>query len=285
MKKLIHFKENIEGLSDVAETVKTIEKRAASHIHLLKKQVSTLKVYRGECEKILERLSYFYWDSNNPLLKRGSSKKELVVITSDKGIVGGLHHKLIENLLEIKNKYQVISIVGTKGEEFAKEEGIKANIIPIQLGYFPDQEEIRKLSNYFFKVYTKEGREKVDILYPQFISSVEQNPLVIKFLPFSFSDNDFKDKSSDQKGFGLPIFEGEKNNIFDNLLKHYINVFFSEIYIESKLSEFSARTLEAENATQKTKELIENITIKYFKARKRLITQKQLESFSVHKYR
>ena len=283
MKKLIYFKENIEGLSDVAETVKVIEKKAASQIHLLRKEVEDLRNYREECRNVLKRLSYFYWDNKNPLLKSGESKKELIVVTSDKGIVGGLYHLIIEKLLEVKKDYQIITVIGAKGLEYLNEEEIKPNTVPVDLSYFPNPEEIEKLTNYFFSAYKKEGRIKIDILYPQFITTAYQQPILKKFLPFDFGEEEFIGNSKHNETEGLPIFEGSKIYIFDELLKRFINVYFTEIYIESKLSEFSARTIEAENATQKTKELIGKANIEYFKERRKIITQKQLESFTVHR--
>lgn len=283
MKKLVYFKNNIEGLSDVAETVKVIEKKAASQIHFLKKEVENLRNYREECRIVIERLSRFYWDGSNSLLRKGKAKKELLVITSDKGIVGGLYHKIVEKLLEIKDSYQIISVLGSKGIEYIKEENIVINVPPFTLSYFPNAEEIKRLTEYFFNLYKVGNRIKIDVLYPQFITTAYQEPIVKGFLPFSFTEDEIKTFSESEDTAGLPIFEGNKRKIFDGLLRRFINVYFAEIYIESKLSEFSARTLEAENATQKTKELIIKVNTQYLKERRKIITQKQLESFAVHK--
>ena len=53
--------------------------------------------------------------------------------------------------------------------------------------------------------------------------------------------------------------------------------------METKLSELSARTVAMEQATAKTKELIQKLTINYTKERRRVVTQRQLESFAARK--
>ena len=82
---------------------------------------------------------------------------------------------------------------------------------------------------------------------------------------------------------GLPIFEPSKKEVFKALTQKYIGMFFRKIVMETKLSELSARTVAMEHASAKTDELIKKISLNYLKERRRAITQKQLESFAVHK--
>lgn len=283
MQKLSYYKDRIAGLSDVRETVKVVEKKAASHIHLLKNQVDSLKSYREICEKILFRMSGFYWDSAHPLLKSHGSKKELIVITSDRGIVGGLYHNIIEKLIEVKGNYDSIIIVGKKGEEYLKEEGINAETVPFELENYPNSEDIKSFTQLFFDRYAGNKLGKLDVLYSQFFSLAYQVPKITPFLPFSFGNNQPQESNKTEKVPGFPIFEGDKKDIFNQLLRRFIDIYFSEVFWEAKLSEFSARTVEAENASTKTDEIIGKINLEFLKERRRNITQKQLESFTVHK--
>ena len=81
----------------------------------------------------------------------------------------------------------------------------------------------------------------------------------------------------------MPIFEPSKANFFNRLLQKYIGIYFHKLMIETKLSELSARTIAAENASDKTNEFIKKLTFDFMKERRKYVTQKQLESFSVHK--
>ena len=127
MKTYLAYKNQIQGFKDVSETVKTVEKIAASSVHFLKQEVNNLNVYTSEIEKVLARLSLFYQKEDHPLLqKRNIKEKALIILTGDKGLVGGLWHKIINSFLEdIKKRYQSVIAVGAKGENYLREENIQ----------------------------------------------------------------------------------------------------------------------------------------------------------------
>ena len=70
MKSYITHKNQMQGIKDVSETVKAVEKIAASSVHFLKQEVSDLNSYAVEIERILARLFLFYQKKNHPLLRK-----------------------------------------------------------------------------------------------------------------------------------------------------------------------------------------------------------------------
>lgn len=268
MKSYITYKNQIQGVEDVSETVKTVEKIAASSVHFLKQEVYNLNAYAAEIERILTRLSLLYQKKEHPLLrKKQAGKKALVILTGDKGLVSGLWHQVVNEFLENVKQYQSVIVIGAKGENYLKEENIQ---------FISKQTETA--TNYIFDEFKKGAFARIDILYPQFVSLAEQTPNFTQFLPFEFR---LIEKREDREG--LPIFEPSKQKVFDQLLQKYIGIFFYKIIMETKLSELSARTVAMEHASAKTDELIQKLTIDYTKQRRRVVTQRQLESFSAHK--
>ncbi len=279
MKSYITYKNQIQGVKDVSETVKTVEKIAASSVHFLKQEVSNLNAYAIEVEKVLIRLSLFYQKKDHLFLqKKYARKKTLVILTGDKGLAGGLWHGVINTFLENAKQYQAIIMIGVKGENYIKEE--KIPIIKLFTNFFdiPKKEEAEHVTDYIFDKFKRGIFSQVDILYPQFVSLAEQTPSFIPFLPFEFKLT--KEKKSDE---GFPIFEPSKQKFFDKLLQKYIEIFFYKIIMETKLSEFSARTVAMEHAATKTEELIQKLALDYTKERRRIVTQRQLEGFAAHK--
>ena len=125
MKSYITHKNQIQGIKDVSETVKTVEKIAASSVHFLKQEVSNLNIYATEVEKALIQLSLFYQKKDHPLLqKKGVGIKTLVILTGNKGLVGGLWHGAVNTFLENAKQYQTVIVIGAKGENYLKEESI-----------------------------------------------------------------------------------------------------------------------------------------------------------------
>lgn len=279
MKSYITYRTQIQGIQNVSETVKTVEKIAASSVHFLKKEVSNLNIYASTLEKTLTRLSLFYQKKNHPLLqKKVTGEKILVILTSDKGLVGGLWHGVVNTFLESAERYQSIIAIGVKGKNYLKEEDMPVIKSFINLLDIPPKKETEHITDYIFDEFKKGRFSQVDILYPRFISLAEQTPTLVSFIPFNF-----KLTKEEKSGDGLPIFEPSRQKIFSKLLQKYIEVFFHKIIMETKLSELSARTVAMEHATTKTVDFIQKLKLDYTKQRRRIITQRQLESFITHK--
>jgi len=279
MKTYLNYKNQIQGFSDVADTVKIVEKIAASRIHFLKQKTANLNIYAAEIKKVMARLSVFHQKKEHPFLKkRKSGKKALVILAGDKGLVGGLWHGIAAAFLENRKSYQSIIAVGAKAQNYLKEEALPIAKSFAGLSDNPAKEEIEQIANYIFAEFRKGGFWQADILYPRFISLAQQQNEFIQFLPFDFGLS--KEK---QEAAGLPIFEPSKKAIFDKLLQKYIRVFFHKIMMETKLSELAARTVAMEHASVKTDEFVQKFIFDYKKERLRFMTQKQMESFAAHK--
>lgn len=284
MKTYLAHKNQVQGLRDVSETVKTVEKIAASSVHFLKQEVASLNSYALEIEKILARLSLFYRKENHPLLQeRNTGKRALIVLTGNKGLVGGLWHAVVSALLENIHQYQAVISIGAKGEAYLKEESGQAKRLFLQTPDILQKQDIEKITDYIFDGFKKGIFRQVAVLYPQFISLAKQSPLLVSFLPFRFVLAAKAGGEFSEGALGLPIFEPSRRKLFDRLLQKYIGLFFYKIVMETRLSELSARTVAMEHASAKTSRLIQKFTLDYLKERRRVITQKQLESFAVHK--
>lgn len=279
MKNYLIFKDEIKKFQDVADTIKAVEKIAASSIHFLKQKVASLNNYNNEVESLLNRISIFYNKKDSPLMqKNNSNKKALIIITGNKGLVGGLWHKLITAFLtSYKNYYPIV--IGIRGKKYLEEE----SVIPVKffnnIPDIPQKNEVEFITNYIFRRFKKGDFSKIDILYPHFVSIAYQEIGFVNFLPFNFESNSQKRQNND----GLPIFEPSKKHFFNILLKKYIEIFFYKIIIDAKLSELSARTVAMERAFTKTTDFLYKLKIDYLKERRSFITQKQLESFTAHK--
>jgi F-type H+-transporting ATPase subunit gamma len=290
MQNQLICKNKIKGFQDVQQTVKTVEKIAASHAHFLKRKVGDLKLYSTEIEKILARLSNSYSaTSRHHLLKSNPfGLKAILIISADKGLAGGLYHNLINFFLSKAKEYSKIYVIGAKALRFLRDEGIKADkteYLPLDFSETPSAEEINKIIEYIFKEFKENRLSQVDILYPQFVSLVKQQPRIVNFLPFKFEIRTERDDSvfSNSSNLGLPIFVPSKKIFFNSILQKHIKTFFCQIIMEAKLSEVAARASAMEHAKEVTKKFIHQLKITYFKERRRATTQKQLESFVVHR--
>ena len=284
MKTYVAYNNQIQGLKEVAVTVKTVEKVAASLVHSLKKQVVSLNEYADNIERLLFRLLLFYDAKDHLFLKQNViGSKVLIVVTGDKGLVGGLWHDVINLYLKKISDYQSVVLVGNKGKSLLEEEQKKVDKVWNGMTDIPGQNEISSIMNYVLDEFKTGELAGVDILYPQFISLAQQEPVVVSFLPFTFLWEQEEREGRVNSALGLPLFEPTKRMVFDRLLHKYITVRFREIILEAKLSELSARTVAMEHANVQTRDFISKLNLSFRKERHRVMTQRQLESFAAHK--
>ncbi|MCA9372183.1 F0F1 ATP synthase subunit gamma [Candidatus Woesebacteria bacterium] len=283
MKAYLTYKTQIKGFSDVAATVKMTEKIAASTVHRLKHEVLNLQDYIGSIERVLARLSRFYVKKDHVFFQHTSGNRALVVLSGDKGLVGDLWHSLARAFVSALDDYRAIIVLGKRGSHYLREEHAPVLQSFKQDGIIPTQEEIALLTKTIFDGLKKKAFTRVDILYPRFVSLAQQKAVFVPFVPFAFQPDHAQDDSSPQHALGIPIFEPSRYAIFDRLLQKYMQLFVYKLVLETKLSECSARTVAMEHASVKTKELIQTLNHDFKKEQRRLITQRQLESFATHR--
>ncbi|PIR43720.1 hypothetical protein COV24_01550 [candidate division WWE3 bacterium CG10_big_fil_rev_8_21_14_0_10_32_10] len=282
MSNYISFKNKYEGIQEVLGTIKTEEKIAATNIHFLKQRVFNLSSFNTELLAILSRFSYFYPSFNTTLTKNKiGSKNILIIITDDKGLVGSLYHNMITLLLDKKKEYHSVIVIGNKGVNYIKEERIYSDDLvskPFNItSEIPSSTDIENIISYVLNTYNKKDVKRIDILYPKFISLLQQMPIIVSLLPVNLH--------LEQKGgSGIPIFEGSKKDFFEWGIKTYLETNLYKIFLEANLSEFSARTVAMEHAKTQADERSLQYLHDYHKTKLKILTQRQLESFSSHKY-
>jgi len=284
MKHYSEFKKELNGIKDVSETLKSIEKISASKVKTIKNKILNLEKYTLEIFNLLNRLSLFYKNNKNFLLtKRKSGKKILLVIMGEKGLVGPLWQKITSKTLLEKNNYDSILVVGKKGYQKL----LEVNINPELFFSFSEKndldENINILNKKIIEYFKKNHIKKIDIIYAKSISISEQEIKKEKLLPFTF-EKENNDKNQ-KIVIGFPIFDTSKKILFEKLIKKYIKTFFYKIILNSKLSENSNKTIEMEHAKEKSNIEINKLIKNYKKDKRKKVNQSQLEMISTKKHK
>ncbi len=122
MKSYLNYKTSLCIFEDVLESTKAIEKISASYIHFLRKRVYNFNLYSQNLKDFLERILLFLGKTRHPFLKAGRNGKAVLIIGGDRGLVGGLWHRLINVFLEKEKEYLSIIAVGKTVKNFLEEE-------------------------------------------------------------------------------------------------------------------------------------------------------------------
>lgn len=276
MKLYLKYKTEKKEIADVFSTIKTVEKIAASYVRIMKNKVIYSQNYVADLNKMFSNFVRIEGKFKHPLFEsRPDSKTLLVVVLGDKGLTGGLYNKLLKKIET--EKYSESILVGKKSEEKAKEGLIKN---PVATYPFPYQEvaKVEQISKDILSRFYKKEVSSVKIAYNFFESLAIQTPLVKTFIPLTFPES-IESKSSD----AFPIYEPDKMKVFSHLIMEYLKVDFYQAIMSAELSEFAARTVSLESASQKAQGLIKKKNYQYLRARNKSITQEQMESFVGHK--
>ncbi len=279
MRSYLQTMADIEGLQSVADAVKAVEKTAASNIRRLRLAAPSQEEYVAEVRRLLQDFLSYRSLPDNPLLR---TKEEggamLIAIFGNRGLVGGLYNTLAERLMKLKDGYDRVIVVGDRGVRVFREAGLAAEaFLPGPSDRLASQ-ELADISRFAVTEFESGRARSVDILYPRFVSLAQQEPHVTPFLPLALTRPPGAPPNP-----GLPIFAPSAEAVADQLIRRYLAMFFMAVMSEAKLSIFAARTLAMENAGALAEGEVRKVTLKYFKERRRDLTQKQIQSFIAHR--
>ncbi len=210
----------------------------------------------------------------------------VVIVTSDKGLAGSVNSAVLKQaeIIFKENKLVDVIAIGHKALEFATRE--KKNIIAsytnISDGIKID--DVYEMSEMALSTFRHGEYKSVQVIYQNFVSTFEQNPTVRQILPISPEilesiEKDIKPKTGKFSNDNFPTEKEVEHRIepsahvtINTLLPELVQVMFYHALLESKASEHSARMVAMKNATDKSKELVKALTVKYNKQRQAAIT-------------
>jgi len=171
MKTYLTFTNQLSGLRNVLATVQATEKISASQVHTLKQEVRTLEQYAGALESLLGRLDQYYQTVSHPLLAAaGHGRNALLILTGQRGLVGGLWQSLVSKAVAMNNRYHTVLAYGARGGQFLRQEHITLqSIIPASKS-LPSMRDIVLFQQRLFKAFERGEYESIDVLYPKFTS-------------------------------------------------------------------------------------------------------------------
>ncbi|HCN74870.1 F0F1 ATP synthase subunit gamma [Pseudolactococcus plantarum] len=217
--------------------------------------------------------------SSNPMLiKRPVKKTGYIVITSDKGLVGGYNSSILKSVMQmLKDEHgqaddYVIIALGGMGADFFKARGINVSYELRGLSDQPSFDEVRKIVNQSVSLYQQELFDELYVCYNHHINSLTSQVRVEKMLPIS--DIDENEATPNRQPFEL---EPDRDTILAQLLPQYAESMIYGSIIDAKTAEHAAGMAAMQAATDNAKNVINDLTIQYNRARQAAITQEITE--------
>jgi F-type H+-transporting ATPase subunit gamma len=225
-----------------------------------------------EFEEITQ--SYFI---QRPIKHRG-----VLVISTDKGLCGGLNANLFRELSQIDNSAKFVS-VGKRASQYLSRTR-KDLLADFSIPDRPSFSDIRKIVEFLLRNYDEGNIDTIEVVYTSFINTLRQEPESIRLFPLNDLDSmveKLHDRfKSDSKPFpkdNREILIENKENVLADLAILYLKQEIYQLILESQASEHSARMVAMKSATDNAGSLIDDLTLQYNRARQAAITQEILE--------
>lgn len=252
------------------------------------KLVSTVKLQRakGRAEKSKAYFECMYATVksvlakagfiNHPYLKPGeSSKKAVIVITSNRGLAGGYNSNVIKLITRGSFKKEDVKIyaIGKKGKEAFTRYGYDIVKDYSDVIEEPVYADAMRIGNDLLDAFAKGEIGEIYLAYTAFKNTVSHIPTLLKLLPVEAGAE--VEEADDDKA--LMNFEQDEEEALNLLIPKYITSLIYGGMVEAVASENGARMQAMDSATSNAEEMIEKLSLQYNRARQGSITQELTE--------
>jgi F-type H+-transporting ATPase subunit gamma len=270
------IRRRIRGVQNTAKITRAMEMIASSKMRKAQERGLAGRPYSEKIRQVIADLAAMSQSDSeiHPLLKRRPVNRIAVVLISpDRGLSGGLDSNLNKKaasfMLQQKADCEMI-IVGRRGIDYMRRYGRNIKAEFSKMGDKPGLLDILPIARIIIDDYTKGVIDMAYLVYPQFVNTMKQVPVVEQILPV-VPDQSSKTHYSDY------IFEPDAQSVLGRLLPRFVESEIYHVILESIASEHSARMVAMRNATQSANELLTALTLAYYKARQESITTELLD--------
>ena len=270
------FRRRIRSVQSTAKITRAMEMIATAKMKKAQDMAIAGRPYSNKIMQVIADLSAqaAAGGAVHPLLlDRPVKRIGIVLITSDRGLCGGLNtnlNRLAGNfILEQKVPVSVIT-VGTKGRDFMRRSMRDIRAEFVKLGDRPKMDDTMPISHIVIEDYTSGLYDRVYIAYSKFVNLMSQKPTLELVLPVEPAVLP-KTVSPEY------IFEPNAGFVLGELLPRFVEMQVYHAVLEAIASEQSARMMAMRNATDNAYDVIADLTLTMNKARQEMITKELLD--------
>ncbi len=275
------IRNKIKSVQNTRKITKAMEMVAASKMRKAQERMRAGRPYGEKIRAICANLSHAHPEYRHPFLGNHGELKRvgLVVVTTDKGLCGGLNTNLLRMVLQQMREWSdkkiesQVTAIGNKGLGFFSRAGAKVVAHVTQLGDTPHLENLIGPLKVQLDAFTAGEVDAVYLCYNKFINTMKQEPQMLQLLPLSDDRLDRTDPSHDWDY----LYEPDAATVLDELLLRYVESVIYQAVAENMSCEQSARMVAMKAASDNAKKVIDDLQLTYNKARQAAITKELSE--------
>lgn len=272
----------IRSVQNTKKVTRALEMVSASKIRRAQDLMRESRPYARLMRQLIGHLAAANTEYKHPFLIEHSDVKRVgyVVITTDRGLCGGLNSNMFRRLLvdikEWQSKGVEVDVVaiGSKAVAFFKR--LKVNLVGsvTHLGEKPQVERLVGVIKVVLDAYSDGNVDRLFLAYNNFVNTMTQTPTIDQLLPLPPSEDAKSNHDWDY------LYEPSAHEILDHVLSRYIESLVYQGALENLASEHAARMVAMKSASDNANDLIDELTLVYNKARQAAITQEISEIVS-----
>ncbi|GHE31312.1 F0F1 ATP synthase subunit gamma [Vulcaniibacterium thermophilum] len=268
------IKSKIKSVQNTRKVTRALEMVSASKIRKAQDRMKASRPYARVMRQVIGHLAQASTDYRHPfMVERPVKRVGYVIVSSDRGLAGGLNNNLFRRLLaEFRSWHEQgveidVVTIGQKASVFFRR--LKVNMLAsvTHLGDVPRLEQLVGVIKVMLDAYTGGQVDRVYVCYNHFVNTMTQKPTMDQLVPLPASDAPVAKHDWDY------IYEPDAATVLEHVLTRYIEAQVYQAVIENVASEHAARMVAMKAASDNATKLIGTLSLMYNKARQAAITQ------------
>lgn len=265
----------IASIKNTQKITRAMEMVAASKMRKTKDRMQATRPYAKKIGQIIKHLAYANPEYKHPfLIEREVKRIGIIVVSSDRGLCGGLNANLFRKVLGEMQQWQSngvavdVCTIGSKAAGFFAM--INANLIGqvSKLGDTPHQSDIIGTIKIMLDAFSSGEIDQLFLISNDFVNTMTQKPVMQKLLPVAAEE-----LSEGAKKRWDYLYEPNAKEVLDSLLIRYVESAVFQGLVENNACEQAARMVAMKSASDNAGNIIKELQLVYNKARQAAITQ------------
>ena len=269
------IKTKIKSVQNTRKVTRALEMVSASKIRKAQDRMKASRPYARAMKQVIGHLAQANSEYQHPFLVERAEIKRVgyVIVSSDRGLAGGLNNNLFRKLLGEIRQWQDkgaevdVVTIGQKASAFFRRIKVDMLASVTHLGDKPQLEQLVGVVKVMLDAYESGKVDRVYLVYNDFVNTMTQRAAFDQLLPLPASDTQITQHDWDY------LYEPDAATVLEHVLTRYVESLVYQAVLENVASEHAARMVAMKSASDNATKLIGDLQLVYNKARQAAITQ------------
>lgn len=279
MASLKEIRAKVASIKSTQKITRAMQMVAASKMRRAQERMQLGRPYADSMRRVVSHLVKASPDYKHPyLVPRAVNRVGYIVVSSDRGLAGGLNINLFKRLMQHvkqQNSQSVetrFAVIGQKGVSFFKTFGGTVIAAETHYGDNPSFEQLSVPVQVMLDAYNRGEIDEIYMVYNEFVNAMTQNPSVQRLVPIA-AESLVDETMANREHSWDYIYEPTTKELLDGLMGRYVESIVYQGVVENIASEQSARMVAMKAATDNAGNLINELQLVYNKLRQAAITR------------